>query len=323
MSTLITVLPNGYEELLSQEVNGSQLQDLQFIRLPHPRTNVNSLFLPATLTDGTSDILEVQKIAPAASRSWFLEGEVISDGSMVLLTPIDPAFLLVPLLKATCAQDGSLGNFRTLDDILEEAASVLSRNREGITDQTDNISSNDIIGLSSLTCVIAAARRICDFKDVTEDLVVFRYSHSKTMEYLIKKANRLVQGAIIDKSRTLERELIRDGLMGDGKESLLQSGRLKLAVDLISQYISQEDLDELLTKFNFSELNNHVAALEAAQIVQEPSTGKKKPQKPTAQEDSNGKKRKATNQVSKGVEKLKKANVKGMSKISSFFQKKS
>ena len=58
--------------------------------------------------------------------------------------------------------------------------------------------------------------------DVTEDLVVFRYSHSKTMEYLIKKANRLVQGAIIDKSRTLERELIKDGLMGDGKESLLQ-----------------------------------------------------------------------------------------------------
>ena len=66
-----------------------------------------------------------------------------------------------------------------------------------------------------------------------------------------------------------------------------------------------------------------MSALEAAQIVQETSTGKKKPQKSTAQEDSNGKKRKATNQVSKGVEKLKKANVKGMSKISSFFQKKS
>ena len=32
-------------------------------------------------------------------------------------------------------------------------------------------------------------------------------------------------------------------------EHNLTAGRLKLAVDLISQYISQEDLDELLTKF--------------------------------------------------------------------------
>lgn len=40
-------------------------------------------------------------------------------------------------------------------------------------------------------------------------------------------------------------------------------------------------------------------------------------------EEQNGKKRKATGQESMGVTKLKKANIKGMSKLSSFFQKKS
>lgn len=58
--------------------------------------------------------------------------------------------------------------------------------------------------------------------DIASDFVVFRYSHSRMLDYLVKKANRLADGNFIKNSRTLERELAKDGLMDDGKEELLR-----------------------------------------------------------------------------------------------------
>jgi ribonuclease H2 subunit B len=66
----------------------------------------------------TSQILELQAINPIDSRSWFLENEVIAgvcsapllmpflinfalmtDGKLLLMTPVDPVFLLLPVLS--------------------------------------------------------------------------------------------------------------------------------------------------------------------------------------------------------------------------------
>ena len=58
--------------------------------------------------------------------------------------------------------------------------------------------------------------------DIASDIVVFRYSQPKLLEYLVKKATRLGNGDSVKRSRTLERELAKDGLMDDGKEALLQ-----------------------------------------------------------------------------------------------------
>ena len=60
--------------------------------------------------------------------------------------------------------------------------------------------------------------------DITDDLVVFRYSEEKLLGYLSKKAERISRTGIIDQTRTLERELQKDGLFDNGKETLLQSG---------------------------------------------------------------------------------------------------
>lgn len=90
-----------------------------------------ALFLPyrlaqrADVSSGSEDewgILEVQSVSPPNQRSWFfMEGEVISgklceslcrevecglhrrrmtDGKLLVMTPIDPAFLLIPILQA-------------------------------------------------------------------------------------------------------------------------------------------------------------------------------------------------------------------------------
>lgn len=57
---------------------------------------------------------------------------------------------------------------------------------------------------------------------MTPDLSVFRYSESKLLGYLRKKAARLAEPRVSELSKTLVRTLAKDGLMDDGKEELLQ-----------------------------------------------------------------------------------------------------
>ena len=66
-------------------------------------------------------------------------------------------------------------------------------------------------------------RRICEVKDIAADLVVYRYSEAKFLDYVRRKVERLSRSGVLDKSRTLERELMKDGLFDDGKEALLES----------------------------------------------------------------------------------------------------
>jgi ribonuclease H2 subunit B len=77
---------------------------------------------------------------------------------------------------------------------------------------------------------------------------------------------------------------------------------------------------------SFTTLDAHIKALkdEEAAIALAGAPGRKKKSRAAADEieDDDGKKRKAKTKASQGVEKLKKVNLSGMTKISSFFQKK-
>ncbi|KAI5121553.1 hypothetical protein M0805_000734, partial [Coniferiporia weirii] len=328
MATYISVLPSGILEVLATQLDktastGPEQQTasgLSLLRLPHPRTGLLSLFLPAR---STNSILEVQNVAPNASRSWFMEGEVVSDGGLLVMTPVDTAFLLVPFLRAVSPKDGSMGNFRTLDDIFEDAAAKLARandseGKEGEQGVSTDVYLSAAVELGCLPCVQEAMRRVCEVKDIASDLVVYRYSQPRFIDYLVKKVTRLSQNGVVEKSRTLERELTKDGLMDDGNEELLQSGRLKLACDLISQYVPPDIHQELLSKFDFAALAAHVSSLQAVSL-HETTTATGIAQKAQALSDEkelDAKKRKAAVQSSRGVEKLKKASVKGMAKLS-------
>lgn len=58
--------------------------------------------------------------------------------------------------------------------------------------------------------------------EVTEDIIVYRYTRQKATEYMTKKIRRLTKAGTVDASRILVRELAKDGLMEDGKEALLE-----------------------------------------------------------------------------------------------------
>lgn len=82
-----------------------------------------------------------------------------------------------------------------------------------------------------------------------------------------------------------------------------------------------------LSRHSFAELDTHFLVIQAEQTAIEKLNARAapKPKKGKGKSQTKGepveKKRKAPVKASHGVEKLKKANIDGMSKISSFFQK--
>ena len=100
------------------------------------------------------------------------------------MTPFDPAFLLIPILKAikpvsssrpclwsslTLPQsDGSVGLFQPLDDMFDEAVpkivkSVNARTSDGAL-AIPPISPEDMLSLSRYDCIVNCLNRICDFQ---------------------------------------------------------------------------------------------------------------------------------------------------------------
>ncbi|KAG6829560.1 hypothetical protein H0H87_010892 [Tephrocybe sp. NHM501043] len=268
------------------------------------------------MSNGKTKIYEVQAVSPPDSRSWFLGEEVVSDGKLLIVTPIDPAFLLLPILQAAQPIERSTGTFRQADDIFEEAAVKF----QNLT-RADHAPflQKDIIKFGSLECTHNALRHICDVKEISPDIVVYRLSEAKVSDYLRTKVARLTAPDALEVSKSSIRTLAKDGLMEDGKEALLQVGRMRVACDLIGQYLSPEYRDLLTKSYDFKELDAflQIALDNAAAAVSADTKGSKKAKKPSAAEE---KKRKNT-KGSQGVEKLKKANVNGMAKLSSFFKK--
>lgn len=60
------------------------------------------------------------------------------------------------------------------------------------------------------------------FAEITPKIVVYRFSLPKLVEYLRAKVVRLATTEVIECSRTLVRNLAKDGLMEDGKDELLE-----------------------------------------------------------------------------------------------------
>jgi len=237
-------------------------------------------------------------VTPSDERSWFVGEKVISDGKLLMMTPIDPVFLLIPILQLTSAV-----NYRPADDIFEAASPTCGK---------------DIISFGSLECVQNALRLICDMKEIAPQTFVYRFSQNKVVPYLQAKVTQLLASDGLEASKTITRFLAKDGLMEDGKEELLKAGRTRAACDLISHYLSPENRTLLLASYDFGELDIYLQ--ETVDVLPSLTTeiAKKKSKEEKTKEE--GKKRKNA-KGSLGVEKLKKANIDGMTKLSSFFNK--
>ncbi|KIK67208.1 hypothetical protein GYMLUDRAFT_238529 [Collybiopsis luxurians FD-317 M1] len=313
MTVQVSILPDDVIQSILEE-NSSNT----FIRLPHPRTGFPTLFLPQK-----NRIFELQAVEPVNSRSWFVENQVVSDGRLLILTLLDPVFLLVPILRSLLPKDGSQGHFRTSDDIFEEAVSKMEEKFS--KEPLEAARAKEIRTFTSLECCTLALSLICDIQNIPPDIIVYRFSYTKLVQYLQLKVQNLINSGLIDGSRTLVRNLAKDGLMEDGNEKLLESGRLKVGCDLVGQYLPPDIRAMLVASYSFSELDAHLNKLEEEKRLraQQTASTSAKRGKAVAKETPTEKvdKRKAP-KASQGVEKLKKANINGMAKLSTFFTKK-
>ncbi|KAF8894051.1 ribonuclease H2, subunit B [Infundibulicybe gibba] len=325
MAAHIGILPLDIFQAISTSLENqdqSELSKLSFSRLPHPRTGLPSLFLLNASHSKASNIFEVQAVDHPEPRSWFTNEEVESDGKLLIITPIDPVFLILPILQSIEAHDSS-NIFRPADDIFDEISAQFEAVKEqespASPDPSHIPSRADILQLISMPCIMGAMRSVCEFKEITSEIMVYRFSPTKAIKYLKDKVAHLSSPEITGISRTLIRGLAMDGLMEDGKEDLLALGRTRAACDTLAQYIPSDTYKMLLASFDFSQLDAYHER-ENAQAVVLPAVVPQKTRGKEANTVGETKKRKGV-KLSQGVEKLKKVNTDGMAKLSSFFKK--
>ena len=161
-----------------------------------------SLFLsskaPADTSIFKTRIFEVQAVAPPDERSWFVGDEVVAgmpnyqiyisnvlnyglDGRLLLMTPIDPTFLLFPILQGTSSVRTKLPvsskyypmlkyfnlqqtNFRTADDLFEEAVRILNTSVPSENAEKSLLDTKDIFAFASMSCTHTALRHVCEVK---------------------------------------------------------------------------------------------------------------------------------------------------------------
>ncbi|KAG8213740.1 ribonuclease H2, subunit B [Butyriboletus roseoflavus] len=241
------------------------------------------------------------------------------------MTPVDPLFILIPILRAIKRSDAT--NFRPAEDIFEDAARHIAEASmtDAAQDTSMSVCVEDIMKFAALECTKKAMKRLCDVKgkpnEITAEITVFRYSSQKLIQELRKKVATLSTPRITNMSRCLVRSLAKDGLMEDKNEDLLELGRTKLACELLGQYLPHDIQGQLIASYDLTKLDAHVKALAKEQSLLAPENNavtKKSKAGPATVSEGTKKRKKG----SQGVEKLKKANVNGMSKLSTFFTKK-
>ncbi|KAL7411228.1 ribonuclease H2, subunit B [Mrakia frigida] len=353
-STSFVILPKDVllPSASSSSSSPASLPPRRFWRLPHPKTGLPAMYLPyQRAKDGSAGVLEIQNVAPEEERCWFLGEEVVSDGKLLVFTPIDPIFLLLPVLEATTA---SPSRFLLADHIFSTAASsaayslappfvnlasdVKQKGKEVAPPPPEGVESDDVLLLGGMEGVEKLMRRVCDVQEIAEGMAAFRLSEKLLVSYLRRKVARLSKQETFERFPSLTRGLAKDGLgdlTADGEGEVVKEEKEgKKLDDLLALkaearlYQSLSLLKPYLSPTHFTLLSNSYAPSATTQPFPLLTKYLKSlvpvlPPMPTTTSSGGSaasaasKKRKPT----QGVAKLAKVDTKGMKTMDSFFKK--
>ena len=179
--------------------------------LPHPRSGAPAYYAISNDGHGTLFELIVTRPTAPASQSWFLreatslEGQVVADGAMHILSRIDPAFVLLGILGLE--HDGK--RFWPLDDWAEAATDAHVTRRLALhkdpssttcSSQSPTAFTNawpDITAFVLHPMMHKHLLRICSTQPQTHtcDGLVYRLDWSRVIAILDEKVDRLCVGA--------------------------------------------------------------------------------------------------------------------------------
>jgi len=208
------------------------------ISLTHPRTKAEALFLVVDVKEDEPDELKTKRqfvyeilTMKEPLRSWFVDETVVSNGNLYTFTPLDPLFLLLPVLsKTTKAMPFS----DHLTDVFPSNVAKIFFNRLS-PKQLENI----------------AIKKVCG------DIEAYAYSEEAALNWLSKKAKNASQflsqkginGSEVSISVNFTKSLSSATTTGEVKEpDEIKFEYLQYGCDIVGDYIDDSLKKKLLTK---------------------------------------------------------------------------
>ncbi|KAH7284490.1 hypothetical protein KP509_34G056400 [Ceratopteris richardii] len=196
------------------------------LHLKNPKTGEKACYMM------TADIVQEIHWFKEQFSSWFLGNHVLEDGSLYIGTPVDPLFLLLPILDDARMKKGDdAGKFRSLEEILYV---------EGYP------------GYQHLSLLLADMLDvICEVRDIGK-CKYYRLDDSKVLSWLCCKVKLTMKGlnALENYENMLEevKEIQAVGLVGDYLKDSRWLDMLcsHLGVDLQPQKLQGSQENELL-----------------------------------------------------------------------------
>jgi len=218
-----------HEQVISNNSN----EFTKIVNLPHPSRSEEHIQYLISM----NNIFELQVLNGNLNASWFIDDRIQKDGSLYMASPIDPLFLLLPLLeKHRKKSNDHAGYFCTIDQILT---------------QTDG-DINEIALLLYFKHLNLSL--ICDKKDIG-DQELFRLDDTKVLKWLRCKVEntrtKLSSMAIV--SRAQASNFVRPDrqMIVDNETDEILNG----ALAFISEYITKTWKDILYASYGLL-LNN-------------------------------------------------------------------
>lgn len=167
-STHMVLLPRS-------TVNGTASCSLKIIQVYHPRQDSTILLVQG------QNIYELQKTQIAKYASWFLDQRVLSNKQMLMGTPIDPRFILLPYFEVAGSRYSPLEQIVHSSNITTPSnvkVLPLQHWRQWKMDEVFDV--NDKLG---------------------DDMIVFRYNKDKTLAWLQRKVEKVSKVLALQRKR--------------------------------------------------------------------------------------------------------------------------
>lgn len=253
-----------------------------------PRKGNPALFL---VNSETKKMYELMSFGEP-NRSWFIGDLVLEDGSVILSTPVNPVFIILPyLMKAE--------RNVPLENLLEDSEYP---NLYEIASLSDGLS--------------YVAKQLGD-----PELNVWKYEEEKCLKWLEERVNK-VKGVLDAQNIDLSGGATSLIYQANVKASSVEYTRYALGI--VSEYLPQELVDSLAAKLNLPEPEKPAAKRqsEGRPGGNEPPNKKIKHEGPTEDYTKSGKKEKKKEAELNVKQKALAKSAEGTKNIMSFFKKK-
>jgi len=211
----VMLLPNS----IVQEEPNDEDDRLKVIDLKHPKTGEAAKYLFNKQTNKIYEIMAFKE----DNRCWFIGERVVEDGSLLLSTPIDPTFLILPYLI-------SAERNVPLDDLLDDPAFEHNIYLSGLNHGLKNVSNQ--MG--------------------DQDLNVWKYDEVKCLSWLearVEAVRKVVISQQIDLSAGASSLIYKPG--SENESNMVEFTRYSLGI--VSEYLTKDLADKLKAKLNLPE----------------------------------------------------------------------